>query len=97
MGLYIEVPHSKSKAAQILTLSPEAKMVSDPPEWEDIPEGMMVVCVVDNGPFEAAHVSYTKREYSRVLHPDSRPRTWLLVPVSFVREHAPAYDIYCGN
>lgn len=39
-----------------------------------------MVCVVKNGPFDAAGYCYSEAEYEAFKRPDGRPRTWLSVP-----------------
>lgn len=39
-----------------------------------------LVCVVNNGPFDAAAFCYCENEFAVFNHPDGRPKTWLIVP-----------------
>lgn len=39
-----------------------------------------LVCVVDNGPFEAAAYAYSENEMEEFKYPDGRPKRWLTVP-----------------
>ena len=39
-----------------------------------------LVCVVENGFFDAAGYCYSDQEYEDWKHPDGRRRTWLVVP-----------------
>ncbi len=38
-----------------------------------------IICVVDNGPFEAAGFAYSQRELDFFSIPDGRPRTWVVM------------------
>ncbi len=80
MGYYIETKCAKGKTeyladrheAEILPLRPEA--------FEDVPEDKALICVVDNGPFEAAALCYSREEFIEFADPnDPRPKTWLLM------------------
>lgn len=37
------------------------------------------MCVVDNGPFEAAAIGYDEKELDRFKRPDDRPKRWLIL------------------
>lgn len=84
MGYYIneingEEAPNKGKADFILARAYDAQLLPAPPtEWQ---EGL--VCIVDNGVFDAAGYAYDENEMQAFLRPDSgkqRPRQWLLVP-----------------
>lgn len=101
MGLYIEVPANKGKADLILDLDPRVEEATYEdgtffiPDWDDAPKGFLPVCVVDNGPFEAAGVAYSEEELIRFSRlDDPRPRRWLYVPIDVIKKHAPMADIY---
>lgn len=50
--------------------------------FEDIPEGMFLVVLVDNGPFRAAAIAYSKAEMNAFFDPrDPRPKKCYLVPL----------------
>lgn len=43
--------------------------------WEDVPKGMLPIVLVDNGPFTAAAIGFSKDELEVFLSPnDRRPR-----------------------
>lgn len=39
-----------------------------------------LVCVMDNGAFEAAGYAFNEREFQAFARPDGRHKTWLIVP-----------------
>lgn len=95
MGLYIEVPRNKGKVRQIEESDERVLNIgTKPPEWNEVPEGFFAVCVVDNGPFEAAGVAYNERELEEFAYPDGRKRCWLFVPEDVVRRLAPGAKHY---
>lgn len=51
------------------------------PTWPPEP-GIVLVCLVDNGPFTAAAVAYCEQEFKEFLpsQNDPRSRTWFAVP-----------------
>lgn len=78
MGYYIQGP-SKGKAQTIIaehdaveiTIEEAVEIMDDP----DRDQG--VICVVDNGPFEAAGYAFDKKEFEVFAQEDGRPKTWL--------------------
>lgn len=80
MGFYIEVPGNLSKAAQLADLYGAGIMDAPPETFDKVPDGLALICVVDNGPFEAAALCYDADEFA-VFNDlqDGRPRTWVLL------------------
>ncbi len=78
MGYYIEVPRNKGKAQQIVELY-GGQIVFRPPSFEDITPDEAIICVVDNGPFEAAAFAFNQDELHVFTHMDGRPRTWVIM------------------
>ncbi len=80
MGYYIEVADNKGKARQLAGLYGAGIMDAPPETFKDVPEGLALICVVDNGPFEAAALCYDADEFAAFNDPhETRPRTWLLM------------------
>ena len=78
MGYYIEVPKSKGKAQQVVELY-GGRVAPYPPSFEDITPDEAIICVVDNGPFEAAGFAYDQDELYRFTNIDGRRRTWVIM------------------
>ncbi len=82
LGYYIEVPERKGKAEQIIVMY-GGRILDEQPEWSDILGCDAIICVIDNGPWEAAGFAYDEKELDRFAEPDSngpqRRRTWLLM------------------
>jgi len=80
MGSYINdingVPlPTRDKAIAIFELVEDSAFISPPTEWvEDL------VCVVNNGFFDAAGYAYSPAEMEDFKHPDGRPKIWMIVP-----------------
>jgi hypothetical protein len=79
MGYYInensngeEIP-AKGKVRFLVTDG--AMVIPEPEEWK---EG--IVCIVDNGPFEAAAYAYSASELEEFKYDDGREKTWLYYP-----------------
>jgi len=51
-------------------------------------EGMGVICVVDNGPFEAAAFAFSRGEIEEFAYPDDRPKTWVAIDLKRAMELA---------
>jgi len=78
VGYYIEVPKNKGKAQQIVELY-GGRIVLNPPLFEDIEPGEAIICVVDNGPYEAAGFCYNQDELYAFTHMDGRRRVWVVM------------------
>ena len=77
MGFYIQGP-LVGKAdflmerynADIVSMTRAQQLVGD--------DKLAVICLVDNGPFEAAAYCYDAREFAGFTHPeDMRPKLWM--------------------
>ncbi len=89
MGYYIETESPKGKAAQLAEMYGAGIMDNPPATFDDIPEGLALICVVDNGPFEAAALCYDAEEFAEFKdRTDPRPRTWVLMDQSKAHELA---------
>jgi hypothetical protein len=81
MGYYIETPWPKNKAHLICEAVPEAKIIPGPESFEQYPPDVGLICVVDNGLFEAAAFCYSPREFAEFARSnDFRPKVWLTMP-----------------
>lgn len=82
MGIYIETPMPKRKAEQIVNIYHGTTILAHQPEKFNVPKDKMLICVVNNGMFDAAALVYNEREYKGFTLPsdrDPRPKTWLLM------------------
>jgi hypothetical protein len=61
---------------------------------EDIPKDKVLVCLIDNGHFQAAGVAYDEREFKAFDNPDGRMKRWYLVDTETAKAVAPQWDIY---
>lgn len=81
MGYYIQCSAARGKARQIMDDLDGIEISADEAEMilrEDM--GGAIICVVDNGPFEAAAYCYNLTEFRQFTDPsDTRRKTWLLV------------------
>ena len=79
MGYYIETDANKDKAkwlinnhdAKVITHTEAALIMCDDKRTKG------VVCVVDNGPFEAAGYAFSFEEFESFLREDGRRKLWL--------------------
>lgn len=91
MGYYIEVPRPKGKAQQLADLHGATILPQRPEAFEDVPDNLAIICVVDNGPFEAAAFCYCREEFvdfADTDHGDRRPRQWVLMDKALARQLA---------
>lgn len=90
MGYYIETPGQSILKARYLQQHHNAELAS--PSWPP-PEGKVLVCVVQNGLFDAAAIAYDKEEMHAFDRPsDMRPKTWLLLPRETVIKLNPSVE-----
>ncbi len=68
----------RRKAQQIVDLH-GGEIVERPIALIDLPDNKALVCVVDNGPFEAAGFAFSENEFAAFCYPDGRPREWVLI------------------
>jgi anti-sigma regulatory factor (Ser/Thr protein kinase) len=88
MGYYIQTPENKGKAAQLVALH-NAEELAEVMAFAEIPDGKALVCVVDNGPFEAAALCFSEQEQQEFNTPgDMRSRSWLLMDRALAHELA---------
>jgi hypothetical protein len=76
MGYYIQGPQ-KGKAEFIIQQYDAMLLESEAQAREFFAKGYGVVCVVDNGPFEAAAYAFSEDELKVFMAPDGRTKKWL--------------------
>jgi len=55
------------------------------PVWDDMPEGMLPVCLVQNEMFSAAGVAFNEEERDDFARDDGRPKRWFVLPIESIR------------
>lgn len=79
MGYYIQTKANVLKAKQ-LCAEHNAENIPQPATLAEVPEDKALICVVQNGPFDAAALIYDSRELADFSDPDDdRPRDWLFM------------------
>lgn len=79
MGYYIRTNGNHDKAEELMQLYPETEGPRIPPDFTSISQDKAVVCVVDNGVFEAAGLCYDEEEFNAFNQEDGRDRKWLIM------------------
>lgn len=78
MGYYIELPSNINKAGQLIRDHNAIVRSGRPVTITDLADGKVLVCVVQNGMFDAAGIVFSDDELEAFSQPtDPRPRTWL--------------------
>lgn len=77
MGYYIQTGTNKGKASRIVAML-DGKIVDESGARAALDAGKGVICVVDNGLFEAAGFAYDLKEFEAFAIPDGRPKTWIV-------------------
>ena len=76
MGYYIQVPENLNKARQLVDIY-AAQVIFRPEQFNDIPNDLGLICVVENPGFDAAAYCYSQGEFAEFCRADGRIKTWL--------------------
>ena len=90
MGYYI--PGPALGKARYIKEEHGGEVIEQPDSFRDIPSGKALICVVDNGPFEAAGYAFSEREFQAFKDPDGRQKIWMVMDDSLARELS-GYDL----
>ena len=78
MGYYIQTPGVNKGKADVICEKYGAKVVACPTRFEDVTQDTALICVVNNGPFEAAGFCYDPTQFEEFTQvADPRAKTWL--------------------
>lgn len=77
MGYYLQTNSTHNKADYLLRNYGGFELMGPPVAFTDIPSDEALVCVVDNGIFEAAGIAYNEAEMKAFARFDGRPKTWI--------------------
>jgi hypothetical protein len=89
MGYYIETDGPKDKVNYLIETTGAKPCL---PVWPP-PSDKTLICVVDNGLFEAAAIAFSKDEMEAFnWDGDDRPKTWLLVDKKIVINLCPSVE-----
>jgi len=83
MGIYVETGTTHNKAAWVADHC-NGLVVLDPPNFSKVPKDKAVVCVANNGSFEAAGYAFDEQEFERFNSDDPRPRLWVVADKELV-------------
>jgi len=77
------------RKAQAILNDCDAIRIARPSSFADVPDGYALICVVDNGPFEAAVLIKDEREFSEFTRgDDGRPKVWIVMDKALAIELA---------
>lgn len=80
MGYYIQTENILVGKAAYLVKKYNAKVLNEVPEWNEISADKAIICVVNNGLFEACGYCYNPKELYVFNRPgDWRDKIWLLM------------------
>lgn len=90
MGYYINTGHNVGKAEWLIANESALELTFVPRSLADLsPDTELngLICVVNNGPFEAAGFIYSDRELEAFTDPsDYRDKRWLVMPLERAKE-----------
>ena len=78
MNYYIQTTDPLGKA-EYLANKHEAKLYPWPWAWEAIPADKALICVVEDGAFQAAVLCYSEQELRSFAQEDGRRKVWVLM------------------
>jgi len=79
MGYYIQTGTNREKA-NVICEKYEGEIIKCPLCFSDIPDDKALICVVDNGIFEAAGYCYSESEFHAFNEAsDHRQKIWLIM------------------
>jgi hypothetical protein len=80
MGYYIQVEQSSHGKAEQISATYDGCIIPQPESFASVPRGRALICVVNNGPFEAAGFCYDESEFRAFTEPgDSRKKKFVLM------------------
>ena len=86
MGKYIQVPGNKNKDVQLEAMH-NARRISQPNSFEEIPKGIALLCVVVNPMFDAIAYCYDQHAFEEFTDPrDFRIKSWFFMDKDKVEE-----------
>ncbi len=87
MGLYVTKKLSNLNKAHQLITKFNARVCATIPPFYSVPPHLILISVVENGPYDAAGVIYDEIEYNTKINLiDDRKRTWLLMRRDIVQK-----------
>ena len=85
MGFYIKGPQSGK--AEFLKAKHDCIEIPQPKSFDEVDKDLALICVVDNGPFEAAAYCFSAGEFEAFTLPDDRrKKSWLLMDKAVAEE-----------
>jgi len=94
MGFYINTNCNQGKANELVKSHGAIKIAT--PRWfNDVPVDKALICVVENGFFDAAGYCYDEHEFNAFVEPDGRRKQWLLMDKNLA-EDLSGYNL-CKN
>lgn len=86
MGFYIQGP-SQNKASYLIREFEAVALTKQPEDMSFLYADEALVCVVENGPFDAAGYCFNDREFEAFNSPgDNRRKTWLIMKKDVVEK-----------
>lgn len=87
MGYYLQVPQNLNKVNQLKEIyGKDVQIIDRPTSFNEVGKDKYLICVVNNGVFEAIGICYDELEFKEFNNPDDlRRKTWLLMPRELVK------------
>lgn len=93
MGFYLDL--QPTEMAMQLKRDHGAQLVLRPLHFADVPADKTLICVIENGPRDAAGIIFDQAELDRFAYDGTtRARTWLLVDTARIVQMKPHLAAY---
>jgi hypothetical protein len=93
MGRYLNVDLKgdliRTRNKFMALINSGAEMIETPGSFDQFKEeGKGIICVVDNGPFQAAAYAYSQSELDAFKYPCGRPKAFLKADIDLIEKYA---------
>lgn len=81
MGYYVnhETLGNNNKAEKLIKNFGAVEFTGILIDFSSTPKNKAIICVIENGPFDAVGLAFSEKEMQEFMRPDDRKKTWLYI------------------